>query len=59
MVLALALAAAQPAPAPPPPSPLEAREKLRHCAAEWTRLKKSGAAAGKLWRDFWPACSKA
>lgn len=55
--------AAEPAPPAPPPSQTfgstpKQRETLRHCAAEWSRMKRSGAAAGKLWRDFWAACGK-
>ena len=34
------------------------RENLRHCAAEWTRMKRTGEASGRLWRDFWVVCRK-
>lgn len=46
---------------PPPPAAAntaKGRVQLRHCAAEWNKLKRSGEASGKLWRDFAPGCMK-
>lgn len=63
LAAALALGAAEPPPSLPAPSvtfgstPAQ-RGRLRSCALEWSRLKKSGEAAGKLWRDFWVECGK-
>lgn len=38
-------------------SPLDAdRAILRACAIEWERMKESGAAGVKIWRDFAAAC---
>ena len=51
-------AAAQADPAPPPTGAPESRERLHHCAAQWVKLKRTGEAGGKLWRDFWEVCGK-
>ena len=66
MILAAAAIAGAGRAAPPPAaapagtygSTVQHREKLRHCAAEWTRMKRTGEAAGRIWRDFWVACRK-
>jgi hypothetical protein len=52
-----------PAPQPAAPAPVDPhaahgvdRNLLRACAIEWERMKSSGAAAGKIWRDFASEC---
>ncbi len=44
--------AAEPSDAPPTPT----RAQLRACSLEWQKMKKSGAAAGLIWRDFAKSC---
>ena len=49
--------AAQPLPASPAAQP-QARLPLHHCSAQWSKMKLSGEASGKLWRDFAAVCLK-
>ena len=49
--------AAQPLQASPAAQP-QARLPLHHCSAQWSKMKLSGEASGKLWRDFAAVCLK-
>ena len=55
---ATATSRAEMLPPPPATNTTQARAQLRHCAAEWNKMKRSGEASGKLWRDFAPGCMK-
>ena len=44
---------------PPPESPQETpyeRSAMRACGEEWQAMKRTGAASGKVWRDFAALC---
>jgi hypothetical protein len=43
-------------PGPPISLPPASRERMHACGAEWQKMKKSGAAADKTWRDFATVC---
>ncbi|MDB5594530.1 MAG: hypothetical protein JWM36_1491 [Hyphomicrobiales bacterium] len=49
---------------PPPTAPASStplskadmRRRLSHCGSEWQKMKRSGADAGLIWRDFSALC---
>jgi hypothetical protein len=43
-------------PASSPLSKADMRRRLSHCGAEWQKMKRSGADAGLIWRDFSALC---
>jgi hypothetical protein len=41
---------------PPISLPPASRERMHACGVEWQKMKQSGAAADKTWRDFATVC---
>jgi hypothetical protein len=39
-----------------PGTPTERRLRVRTCGSEWIEMKRSGAAAGQIWREFARQC---
>ena len=56
--LARAQLPAKPDPHPTGAGDRDTHSRLRHCAVEWGRMKRTGEASGKIWRDFWEVCGK-